>query len=114
MRISDWSSDVCSSDLRLLTADRRWPDRRLRQMGDLVGDGPAAGNQRDPGGRLKQGSGMAAHEIGAKRVDPALRGLLAQMRPRMAAPHPGPDPEVGSLRVGRGTRGNDDKEEGKG
>src|SRR3546814_11794707 len=32
MRISDWSSDVCSSDLRLSDLDANW----LRQIGDFL------------------------------------------------------------------------------
>src|SRR3546814_15656259 len=38
MRISDWSSDVCSSDLSTLMAigSRRWLDMRLRVVSALV------------------------------------------------------------------------------
>src|SRR3546814_5266866 len=36
MRISDWSSDVCSSDLAALEAARvRWPDLATIAYGDL-------------------------------------------------------------------------------
>src|SRR3546814_17417838 len=50
MRISDWSSDVCSSDLALVLAwlSQRWLQRRvvhpLRQLRDQVGDQRGAGH----------------------------------------------------------------------
>src|SRR3546814_14854469 len=50
MRISDWSSDVCSSDLALVLAwlSQRWLQRRvvhpLRQLRDQVGEQRGAGH----------------------------------------------------------------------
>src|SRR3546814_16887741 len=49
MRISDWSSDVCSSDLRCLLHSCRWPqpqlrdacDRHRRALGALLAFRPA-------------------------------------------------------------------------
>src|SRR3546814_8584142 len=55
MRISDWSSDVCSSDLALPQrpeCPRRADDRQVgnvemgRDLGQLVGHSRAAGNTR--------------------------------------------------------------------
>src|SRR3546814_3393359 len=38
MRISDWSSDVCSSDLRAVTAEEYWPDMEGLEYRDTVTD----------------------------------------------------------------------------
>src|SRR3546814_12414326 len=40
MRISDWSSDVCSSDLRgtFILCNRRKPSRYIRELCEIAGD----------------------------------------------------------------------------
>src|SRR3546814_4827190 len=51
MRISDWSSDVCSSDLLSRRRDRKGVDqsRRLRDdTGDAAGAGGTGGRRRRP------------------------------------------------------------------
>src|SRR3546814_4850930 len=63
MRISDWSSDVCSSDLRLPVRARR--KRQYRDRGSGVhagGDGPAHGHRHRPaaGGARDRRRGLAA------------------------------------------------------
>src|SRR3546814_8051879 len=70
MRISDWSSDVCSSDLRCPRSVRRAP----RGVGDRNrpsgGCGDVAGDQR-PGGRRRR----RRDDPGALRADQARDGL---------------------------------------
>src|SRR3546814_10345478 len=69
MRISDWSSDVCSSDLRLVTRDgvlRRWDGFVAR------GSGAAAAE------RLAQGNRLIA-------IDAALPDAEAQVEKAAAA-----------------------------
>jgi hypothetical protein len=75
----------------------------------LVGDGPATGDQRDTGGRSKQGAGIAAHQVGAQRVDHALRELFAETRPQLTAPHGGLDRDLKILQVGGRMLVDDDK-----
>src|SRR3546814_19343233 len=88
MRISDWSSDVCSSDLRRADrrghradpADRRRLARRARRIGLLSGDrprdargGPAA-NARADARRL---------DLYRRRLLPPALGLLGGGRQRL-------------------------------
>src|SRR3546814_8232763 len=70
MRISDWSSDVCSSDL---------PGRALRRVGARVGDDVwVTGTPGDAAGALEQ------WRAGGHR-DPVLRARLERPTPRIAA-----------------------------
>src|SRR3546814_6434750 len=69
-----------------MKADRRSPERRPRQAGELIGNGPAAGDQRDAGNGLEQGAVIDAHQVGAKRVDRTSSELFAEMGPRLTAP----------------------------
>src|SRR3546814_2959047 len=52
MRISDWSSDVCSSDLRHCSLAERMHEKRrevaylLKRLSQLVGVRPVAGDER--------------------------------------------------------------------
>src|SRR3546814_13650703 len=62
MRISDWSSDVCSSDLTLLDADRE-PDR-LRRPGAL----DAIGAKFAADARVEHGEFLLAAREG-RRID---------------------------------------------
>src|SRR3546814_9158015 len=69
MRISDWSSDVCSSDLRLLRVEGR---------------GPAAGAQCRRPGQRRAGDGR---EPAARSLRPRPRGRdQAVRRPQEARP----------------------------
>src|SRR3546814_3049135 len=65
MRISDWSSDVCSSDLIDQPAAR--PERRLRRD-DMVADGKLTQQRR-------------GHRRHAARLYPARLGALDQRDP---------------------------------
>src|SRR3546814_14280075 len=67
MRISDWSSDVCSSDLVAAPAQAAWPAERLvdemleHLFGDLdVSNHPVAQRAQ----RLDIGGGLAPHRLG--------------------------------------------------
>src|SRR3546814_17701399 len=73
LRISDWSSDVCSSDLRI----RRSPQRRARDPGGEAA-GIAAGTPRDGGGL----SARATRTLRPRLPRPAVR-------PRGERPHRG-------------------------
>src|SRR3546814_19645781 len=64
LRISDWSSDVCSSDLRI----RRSPQRRARDPGGEAA-GIAAGTPRDGGGL----SARATRTLRPRLPRPAVR-----------------------------------------
>src|SRR3546814_8379028 len=79
MRISDWSSDVCSSDLR---ASLRWrPDDR-RDGGD---------RRRLAAGLLSEAGGPARHAVDAAgaalRVATALAGRRGEARKAGGDPH---------------------------
>src|SRR3546814_2073766 len=82
MRISDWSSDVCSSDLRppaFAGATAMFPalfdDRR-----DCVGGGDGAADPQE--GQRQRGEPQAAHVAAEARVEaPARERLAAQMIP---------------------------------
>src|SRR3546814_9764918 len=94
MRISDWSSDVCSSDLALLTieetgalealAERRKGivGRRARERRRFVTSHAAARRRRESGG-------------GARGIDLFARSI-SRRDPRL----------LGGLRLGRGRRGD--------
>src|SRR3546814_11168251 len=90
MRISDWSSDVCSSDLQPDHHDRRLgqerdPDRRIRRGAGTVGDE-----------RLRRGDG------GGPAASPPDPDDLARLRVRRAA--------TGGLdRRGRGRPGSSEQ-----
>src|SRR3546814_3494548 len=67
MRISDWSSDVCSSDLR----------RRRRQAGHAAG---AEGR--------RQGAGQGAQQAPGRQIWPPLMAIWERLQPRAFAPYP--------------------------
>src|SRR3546814_13778040 len=88
MRISDWSSDVCSSDLGILHC-RKWQalprtDRRGRQMTGPVLEWAASGRPRlaaaQGGGSSSVGRAvrLRARKDWAARIDPARRAVSAQ------------------------------------
>src|SRR3546814_15445862 len=86
MRISDWSSDVCSSDLQ---HNRQFSDHRLQVIGELI-DVPADVSevallviQRQPLVKVagRDGPGQR-RDLGRHcRLAPALCRLFSQMRP---------------------------------
>src|SRR5690606_10907861 len=74
----DWSSDVCSSDLRLSEAAASWSGRTLSRR-DRRGarQGSAAGRQTGP-------EQPRVHGLGARRGQAAGRGRRGQSGPRPA------------------------------
>src|SRR3546814_3609814 len=83
MRISDWSSDVCSSDLLLLEVRRRLRDRGaaggsadLSSLLDLVAIGTVADMVRlDRNNRVLVGAGLARIRRG--RGNAGVQALIA-------------------------------------
>src|SRR3546814_6687113 len=110
MRISDWSSDVCSSDLRTTAADpaaplatptedglpRRWADfATLGEALDYAATGARGFNFHDPRGALLRAYPFAemrrdahdcAYRLIARRIAPGDRiALVAEPGPEFAA-----------------------------
>src|SRR3546814_4332961 len=82
MRISDWSSDVCSSDLRAGRADGRdadRPGRRVAARGVEASRHPAAGGAgaRPPAGAAGALQRPARRAGAARRLDGADDAFLA-------------------------------------
>src|SRR3546814_11052305 len=78
MRISDWSSDVCSSDRAAVRLENLGPDDEIRDMGLVL--------ERDEHDALGR-SRLLAHEHDAGAIDPApvihaLQFLAADHLPR--------------------------------
>src|SRR3546814_14394847 len=87
MRISDWSSDVCSSDLLVVSVDRQWQggQRAVEQAAvDAVG--------RTTGGVEDDVVHAVAVELG--HVGEALLGDVDHPAVELAAAHAVPDPVV--------------------
>ena len=80
----------------------------MREAGKLIGDGTSAGDQYDASRRLKQSPCGNAHEVGAKRVDGALRKLFAEAWPRLTASYRGLDRDLKILHVGGAMLVDDD------
>src|SRR3546814_7872259 len=90
MRISDWSSDVCSSDLasRLGSEGREAVQCAIQESCDaFFGDRPGVGIRVGDGelGRLRHAVPRHA-ELGERHLRPQLRGQLIEPRGRVAAP----------------------------
>src|SRR3546814_1457939 len=71
MRISDWSSDVCSSDLQLRRAALERPDPQLRPLQideDRRGSAGVLFERADRGDRLRMPGMVAMAHIDAKGV----------------------------------------------
>src|SRR3546814_17074447 len=90
MRISDWSSDVCSSDLLLVSGD----DEAERAV--MVADPPGGGDK---------GGDRALHVHRATAMEHAARDLPGErlLRPAMAARHDARMPGKGKMGAGRHT-----------
>src|SRR3546814_15412812 len=102
MRISDWSSDVCSSDLEELAVDALIldavsdrPARRVRRIELAVGIARAEAQSRRPLARIDDALGAARavprgrdrlEEVVAAAAD--VRTAGAQGRARIGAPEP--------------------------
>src|SRR3546814_4299991 len=95
MRISDWSSDVCSSDLGLVPGVR---DRRARLLSDLVAGRDRAQQARghEPGNH----PGTPRHPVVADRILGTLEPCPARTLERRGAGVVGAD--IGAIRVERG------------
>src|SRR3546814_12274011 len=85
MRISDWSSDVCSSDLALAAAHAQSRPRCLAAGRDRLRGGPDAGPHRGAAG--PRGDVRAAEPAGPRGRD-ALRGAPAAGLDRPLRPPP--------------------------
>src|SRR3546814_5634156 len=101
MRISDWSSDVCSSDL-LGVARRRSQDRPVLGVGGeevgvgAVGDHPTVADQHDPiregdgGGAVGDDDrGATAHHLAEGVTDLVLLGWVDRGGGVVEDQHPG-------------------------
>src|SRR3546814_2306978 len=88
MRISDWSSDVCSSDLLVIGAEQE-------HFGELAKSGPVEEHRLAAGG--------LGDDRGAKRVD---QTCLEALGPRFAARTPAPQHQRQALaqQIGRASR----------
>src|SRR3546814_7814189 len=90
MRISDWSSDVCSADLGVGRAHRRWPVRRLLGLSRAADGADAGGGDRGlvALAAVRQRRGGAVGALGGLSslyaIDPA-RGGLAMAHPAPAS-----------------------------
>src|SRR3546814_2052417 len=81
MRISDWSSDVCSSDLPPLSAVLRAARRHRPECGSVVaftvigaGGYIALGQKRQPAPPRREGPAADSfHHFGAMRIAPSRR-----------------------------------------
>src|SRR3546814_9831536 len=76
MRISDWSSDVCSSDLHVEVRSRRMPGERLHHIEDLEGTEAATRRVHGPfaPGRLAHGRFLSRRRSWRRgRADPIDR-----------------------------------------
>src|SRR3546814_3732066 len=70
MRISDWSSDVCSSDLRFLKAV-------AQGVGDRLAGAGQGGRRQEPGGQRQQ--------FGRERIAPVPLANIAKACQRVQA-----------------------------
>src|SRR3546814_14509353 len=84
MRISDWSSDVCSSDLRLI--DRHWvvqlpvlplPDQQSRLVSGHYPDEFAEAHAKQLVVREALGAGLPLAGVGCAIARPALDAIAA-------------------------------------
>src|SRR3546814_2559386 len=94
MRISDWSSDVCSSDLR------------IEGLGDAgeVAAGPWRDQEREAGRRLADE--IRSHQAGARPADAEGRQVSPVLEKAELAGAGGVQcAEIGDRMIGRGTRG---------
>src|SRR3546814_13302515 len=106
MRISDWSSDVCSSDLEGCHLDARLPARPLLGQHELPA-GEVAARLGQQHGRL-QGKHLVAVEILVQAV--VVAGIVAQQQRRRDRKSVGEGTSV-SVRVDLGGRRLNTKKE---
>src|SRR3546814_21116079 len=92
MRISDWSSDVCSSDLRQ-------PARIQRQRAQLRAEA-GGGEQLRVRAGARRGFGLEAPLFGALLFRPEGRGRGAR-RGVLADERPAPEIQSGGRQIGR-------------
>src|SRR3546814_2880016 len=87
MRISDWSSDVCSSDLRdLLVAAYRYL-RRLENRLQMLRDAQVHALPDDANDRIRIAAGLAYPDWPALRTElDAVRGQVATEFDALLAP----------------------------
>src|SRR3546814_1591147 len=85
MRISDWSSDVCSSDLERddLAIDAGFADAAGDELGDLAAEIDDQDRFRESGGRVGSRHGWPIRAWG----DAVQRSIWPARRTGMAPPH---------------------------
>src|SRR3546814_14747703 len=88
MRISDWSSDVCSSDLRTRLLSMRTPGSGLRHAGRIFG----SGRSQTPDIQDIAGAGLIAIA--------AAEAVIAGVQQQIAAGGDRPDRRTEERRVG--------------
>src|SRR3546814_10736818 len=99
MRISDWSSDVCSSDLRRVLL--RWRQRRLRARADAVILEAAGSHRQGIDDIAKVDHDLAAHRRGHPRpVEGQVLLPLRQHHGNIGIFQTGPEvPAIGKRRA---------------
>src|SRR3546814_12142498 len=97
MRISDWSSDVCSSDLRTVEGTGRQPARRLRLF--LRRSGRRHGRGPDRQG----GAGRHGYRQGDRRVEERAAGNHSPSRRSPTSRSAAAPPMEKALRTAGGT-----------
>src|SRR3546814_1162155 len=80
MRISDWSSDVCSSDLAGARAGNHPDGARQRQRAQRADADPAAGSRRRPAGGAGGGQYPARADCRAVVRQPAAADAAESVR----------------------------------
>src|SRR3546814_19612185 len=98
MRISDWSSDVCSSDLRRDRPGR--PPRR--HPGHRRGEAPGLPDRRRRGDRAAPAAPHPARGRALPAASPRSRPTESALRCHAAGATPAPPPRAEERRVGKG------------
>src|SRR3546814_5805585 len=85
MRISDWSSDVCSSDLRAAALPRHAGERTQAADRGCAGDGgPGLAPEALPGRALGRAAAARGDRACARRQPAPAAGRRAHRQPRLA------------------------------
>src|SRR3546814_7281217 len=79
MRISDWSSDVCSSDLADIVEQLRKAGRHVAMAGDGINDAPALA-AANVGIAMGTGTDVAMQSAGVTLLSGDLRGVATALQ----------------------------------
>ena len=104
------SADDATARVTMLGSNR-WRRRTDRRSWSAIWAAmrPAPGDQHDAGRRLQQRAGIDGHQVGAQRMDRAVREFVAGARPRSTAAHGRLDRDLQVLHVGRSALVDDDQ-----